>query len=232
MAKSPNFPGFPLGLSHFLEELSRNNNKRWFDTNKDRYERDLRIPALGFIAAMAKPLAAISPHFRAEAKKVGGSLMRIHRDVRFGNDKTPYKTNVGIHFRHESAKDVHAPGFYFHIDLNEVFLGAGVWHPESTPLAAIRTAIAEEPKRWKRVRDGKRFRTAWDLGGDTLKRPPRGYEADDPMIEDLKRKDHIAVTNLSHDDLFADDVVDRVSTAFRSAKPYVGFLCEALKVPF
>lgn len=232
-AAMPNtFPGFPLGLLHFLEELSRNNNKRWFDANKPRYESDVREPALAFITAMEKPLRKLSPHFRVEAKKVGGSLMRIHRDVRFGKDKTPYKTNVGIQFRHEAGKDVHAPGFYVHIDLNEVFLGAGAWRPESGALGDIRTAIAEDPKRWKRVRDGKRFRDVWDLGGESLKRPPRGFDADHPMIDDLKRKDHIAVAHLTHDDLFDPGVVKHVTEAFARSKPYVGFLCEALDVPF
>lgn len=229
---NPTFPGFPLGLLHFLEQLSRNNNKRWFDANKPRYEAEVREPALAFIEAMTGPLKKVSPHFVAQPKKVGGSLMRIHRDVRFSKDKTPYKTNVGIHFRHERAKDVHAPGFYFHIDLEEVFLGAGVWRPESAALANIRAEIAEEPTRWKRARDNKRFRENWDLGGESLKRPPRGFDANHPMIDDLKRKDHIAVTHLTHDELFSPDIIDTVANAFRRSKPYVGFLCKALDAEF
>lgn len=229
---NPSFTGVPLGLLHFLEELSQNNHKRWFDANKQRYEQQVRGPSLAFIGAMAPLLRKVSSHFVAEPKKVGGSLMRIHRDVRFSKDKTPYKTNVGIHFRHERGKDVHAPGFYFHIDLNEVFLGAGVWRPESSALAKIRGAIANEPARWKRARDNKRFRETWDLGGDSLKRPPRGFDADHPMIDDLKRKDHIAVAHLTHDELFSADVVATVADAFRRSKPYVGFLCQALDAEF
>ena len=168
-------------MLHFLEELAQHNNKKWFDANKARYEQEVREPALAFIEAMQKPLAKISPDFLAVPKKVGGSLMRIHRDIRFGKDKTPYKTNVGIQFRHEAGCDVHAPGFYVHIDVNEVFLGAGVWRPASEALLAIRKRIDEEPKEWKRVRDNKRFREKWDLAGDSLKRPPRGFDADHPM---------------------------------------------------
>lgn len=226
------FPGFPLGLLHFLEELSRNNHKKWFDANKPRYESEVREPALAFIEAMAKPLAKISPHFLAVPTKVGGSLMRIHRDVRFGHDKTPYKTNVGIHFRHDAGKDVHAPGFYLHVALDECFLGAGVWRPDSPSLAAIRERIVEEPSRWKRVRDGKRFRAAWDLSGESLKRPPRGYDAEHPLIDDLKRKDHIAMAPLDHDGLFSPDVVATVTDAFKRSKAYVGFLCDAVGQPF
>ncbi|MCA9241330.1 MAG: DUF2461 domain-containing protein, partial [Planctomycetales bacterium] len=142
----PGFSCFPLGLLHFLEELSRNNNKKWFDKHKPRYEREVREPALAFIAAMEKPLARLSPHFKAIPKKVGGSLMRIHRDVRFSHDKSPYKTNVGIHFRHDAGKDVHAPGIYFHIDTSEVFLGVGLWRPEAAALAAIRDSISADPR--------------------------------------------------------------------------------------
>lgn len=224
------FPGFSIGLLHFLEELSRNNHKKWFDTNKERYESEVRGPALAFIEAMQKPLAKVSPHFSAVPKKVGGSLMRPYRDVRFSKDKTPYKTNVAIHFRHESAGDVHAPGFYFHIDVESVFVGIGVWRPESSALAAIRSAIDEDPKRWRRLRDGKRFRERFELAGESLTRPPRGYAADHPAIEDLKRKDHIAVANLDHDDLFAPDIVATVTDAFRRSKPYMAYLCEALGV--
>lgn len=226
------FKGFPLDLLHFLEKLSRNNNREWFTKNKERYETAARTPALEFISAMEKPLRKVSPHFVASAKKVGGSLMRVHRDVRFSSDKTPYKTNLGIQFRHEVGKDVHAPGFYLHIALDECFLGAGVWRPDSDSLGAIRERIVEEPARWKRASTGKRFRDAWDLGGESLKRPPRGYDANHPLIEDLKRKDHIAVAPLTHDDLLALDVVDRVTEAYKRSQPYVGFLCEAVGVAF
>lgn len=231
MGKSA-FPGFPLAMLHFLEELASNNDRAWFTCNKERYEEVARAPALEFISAMAKPLASISPHFVAVPKKVGGSLMRIHRDVRFSADKAPYKTNLGIHFRHEAGKDVHAPGFYLHIALDECFLGAGIWRPDSEALGAIRERIVEEPARWKRARGGKRFTDVWTPSGDSLKRPPRGYEADHPLIEDLKRKDHIGMAQLTHDDLLADDLVERATAAFKRSKPYVGFLCDAVGVPF
>ncbi|MGI9427261.1 MAG: DUF2461 domain-containing protein, partial [Bythopirellula sp.] len=125
------FPGFPLGLLHFLNDLTKHNKRDWFQANKSRYEQELLAPALAFIEAMKEPLGKISPYFQAIPKKQGGSLMRIYRDVRFSKDKRPYKTNVGIHFRHEAGCDVHAPGFYFHIEPDEVFIGAGIWHPDS-----------------------------------------------------------------------------------------------------
>ena len=118
----PLFTGFPKDLNDFFTELEVNNNRDWFADNKERYLQNVAQPALDFITAMEKPLKKISPHFTAVAKRSGGSLMRIYRDTRFSKNKTPYKNNLGIHFRHESGKDVHAPGFYFHYSLDESFI--------------------------------------------------------------------------------------------------------------
>ncbi len=226
------FHGFPADLVKFLSELRRHNKRSWFEANRERYEESVRSPALEFIASMAAPLARISPHFNAIAKKAGGSLMRIHRDVRFSKDKKPYKTNLGIHFRHVAGKDVHAPGFYFHVDPHEVFLGAGIWHPDSESLGNIREAIDEDSSAWKRAKNNKTFRAQFDLAGESLKRPPRGYESDHPLLEDLKRKDHIAVCQWAHDDLLQPTIVQDVIATFRAAKHYMAFLCKAVGVKF
>jgi uncharacterized protein (TIGR02453 family) len=226
------FPGFPEDLVKFLRELSRHNNRTWFEANRDRYETSVRSPALEFIAAMAGPLKKISPNFLAVPKKVGGSLMRIHRDVRFSKDKKPYKTNVGIQFRHAAGKDVHAPGFYFHVDPHEVFIGVGIWHPDSDALLRIREAIDENPAAWKKAKGNKTFVEKFTLGGESLKRPPQGFGADHPLIEDLKRKDFIAGAALEHDDLLEPTIVDQVAEDFRRAKPLMSFLCKAVGVRF
>ena len=108
------FRGFDPSLFEFLEELADNNHRSWFQNNKERYETVVLEPSLAFIREFASRLKTISPYFVASDRRVGGSLMRVYRDTRFGKDKTPYKTNVGIQFRHEFGKDVHAPGFYVH----------------------------------------------------------------------------------------------------------------------
>ena len=231
MAKTK-FPGFPLELLHFLNELSKHNNRSWFQANKSRYEQFVLKPSLEFIEAMVEPLAKLSPHFQAVPKRMGGSLMRIYRDVRFSKDKRPYKTNVGIHFRHKAGSDVHAPGFYFHIEPDEVYLGAGVWHPDSKALSKIRKAIDKNPATWKRAKGGKAFRRRFDLSGDSLQRPPRGYAEEHPLIDDLKRKDHIGICALDHDALFEPSIVKEAAAIFRTAKPYVNFLCDAIGVKF
>lgn len=226
------FPGFPEDLVSFLSELSRHNNRSWFEAKRDRYESNVREPALQFIAAMAAPLKKISSNFNTIPKKVGGSLMRIHRDVRFSKDKKPYKTNLGIHFRHAAGKDVHAPGFYFHVDPHDVFFGAGIWHPDSEALLSIREAIDDDGAGWKKAKSNKAFASKFVLSGDSLRRPPQGFPADHPLIEDLKRKDFIGICRIDHDALFEPTIVEETAEAFRTAKPLMAFLCKAVGVKF
>jgi uncharacterized protein (TIGR02453 family) len=226
------FQCFEPPLLAFLGELEENNDRDWFAANKHRYESDVLAPALAFIAAMGPRLESISKHFIALPQKTGGSLMRIHRDVRFSNDKRPYKTNVGIQFRHVLGKDVHAPGFYVHLEPGVVFVGAGLWRPEPEPLAQIRDAIVAQPKRWQKVCGDPAFVRDWELGGDSLKRPPRGYADDHPLIEDLKRRDFIAARNLTAREIYRRGLPDRLTASFAATKPFMAFLCDAVGVPF
>lgn len=220
-------PSFSSATLDFLRELSANNDRDWFAANKHRYEADVLDPALAFIADMQKPLAKLAPSFAAVPKRVGGSLMRVYRDTRFSKVKTPYKTNIGIQFRHTAGKDVHAPGFYVHIEPDSVFVGAGSWRPAAPMLAAIREAIGEDPKTWHRIVNAKRFRETFELGGETLKRPPRGFDAEHPAIDDLKRKDFIAVAQMAPTDILEPDFKREVAARLRTAVPYMQFLCEA-----
>ncbi len=223
---------FDPSLIKFLKDLKRNNNRNWFNANKQRYEEECREPALAFITALQKPFKKISPHFNPIPKKTGGSLMRVYRDTRFSKDKTPYKSNVGIHIRHEIGRDVHAPGFYFHIDEKEIFIGAGVWHPDNQALKKIRTAIDEDQAKWKRITNAKSFTRLFELRGDTLKRPPREFPADHPLIDDLKRKDHFGLTPLATKELYDKKLVANTIERFAASKPYVRFLCDSLHLPF
>lgn len=222
------FSGFDPSLFRFLRQLKRNNNRDWFTKNKARYEDEVLFPALAFVTAFARPLAGKAPHLQATPKRVGGSVMRVYRDVRFSKDKSPYKTNVGIHFRHEAGKDVHAPGFYVHLAPDECFLGAGMWHPDSQSLARIRLALDEHSKAWKQAIGGKKFRQTWALAGESLKRPPRDWPADHPMIDDLKRKDFIAVRAFDEADACTAGFIRFAETSLSAASPLMKFLCSAI----
>ncbi|MFK8111963.1 MAG: DUF2461 domain-containing protein [Rubripirellula sp.] len=219
-------------LFKFLRQLVRNNNRDWFAENKKRYQEEVLFPAVELVQQLEKPLVRVAPMLAVTPKAHNGSVMRIYRDTRFGKDKTPYKTNVGISIRHQADKNIHAPGIYLHLDPKECFIGAGCWRPESKVLAAILSAIDEDPKRWIRVRDNKTFRSVYDFTGESLKTSPRDYPKDHPMIEDLRRIDFIAVAPLTEADFTSEEVVKLLIDRIKKAKPLMEFLCDAIEVPY
>lgn len=215
----------------FLEELAVNNDRDWFNANKTRYEDYVLDVSLRFILSMQEPLAGIAPHFVAEATRVGGSLMRIYRDTRFSKNKLPYKTNIGIQFRHEQARNVHAPGYYVHIEPGEVFLGVGMWRPEPEPLRQIRERIATRPGEWREAIANRRFRQHFELSGESLTRPPRGFDKDHPLISDIKRKSFIAIERVEPRAVLEPGFQREVETAFEAGNSLMSFLCRAVGVP-
>lgn len=227
----PTTTSFSPKLFAFLRALAEHNDRDWFKARKDEYDAVIKDPALDFINEFAPHLRKISPHFVADSRPVGGSLFRIHRDTRFSKDKTPYKTNTGLHFRHERAKDAHAPGFYLHLEPGQVFMGAGIWRPEAKVANQIREAIADDPKRWRRV-TGKTFSETFALEGDSLKRPPRGFDPDHPLIDDLKRKDFIATTRLTQKQVTSSNFMSEFAGLCATSGPFVHFLCDALGVEY
>ncbi|MBT8396664.1 MAG: DUF2461 domain-containing protein [Gemmatimonadetes bacterium] len=212
----------------FLRDLAKNNNREWFQDNKARYEKDLKEPALQFIQDFSSPLAKISPHFRADPRASGGSLFRIHRDVRFSKDKSPYKTYTGIQFRHERRKDAHAPGFYLHLEPGNCFVGLGIWRPDGKTVKRIREHLVENPKGWKKAVSGVGFKKRLQLTGDRLVRHPRGFDPDHPLIEDLMWKDYIAHAKLSQKSVIDSGFLKEYAAYCRAGRPLMAFFCEAL----
>ena len=223
---------FTPKLFAFLNDLAENNDRDWFKAHQDLYEQYVREPALEFINDFADPLKKISPHFAVDSRTVGGSLFRIQRDTRFSKDKTPYKLNTGMQFRHIAGKDADAPGFYVNLQPGECFVGVGLWRPETKVAYAIREAIAEDPARWKRASRGKRFTDVLEVGGESLKRPPRGFDEDHPLIDDLKLKDFIASKRITQKLVTSDRFMDDFADTCKRSAPFMKFLCEATGVPF
>lgn len=222
----------PKSLFTFLRALRKNNDRDWFAEHKDQYLQNVLGPAVELVAQLQKPLARSAPMLHVVPKAHQGSVLRIYRDTRFSKEKVPYKTNVGISFRHQAGKDVHAPGVYIHLDPDECFVGAGTWRPESSVLASIRSAIDADPKAWKKARDNKAFRQHFDFAGESLKTAPRDYSKDHPMIDDLRRKDFIAIAPISLAEMTGDGIVDLVVSRVKQAKPLMRFLCDAIDVPY
>ncbi len=227
------FAGLPPDYFEFFRELSANNNREWFGENKPRFKQSVQEPLVAFVEAIAPRLAKVSKHFVADPRLNGGSIFRIYKDVRFSKDKTLYKTHGAVQFRHARGKDAHAPGFYVHLAPGEILFGGGIWMPPSPALAKIREAIRSDGPGWRKAVDGSSFKKRFgDLRGEGLTRPPRGFDADDSNIDDIKRKSFFAIENGEEQQACVASFVDDVAAAMIDARPLMRFLCEALDMPF
>jgi len=218
-------------LLKFLNELRAHNNRAWFQKNKKRYEKEVRDPFLRFIEELGPELRKINPHMVADPSPVGGSMMRIYRDVRFSKDRSPYKTYVAAHFWHDKGKEGASPAYYLHFEADGSVIGAGVWHPEPVALKRIRDAIVRDTERWQWVKPegGRGSRCA--MHGESLLKPPRGFNQSHPFIEDIKRKDFTAGSRISDKQICGEDFKDTVVEIFHEMAPFVRFLSEAIGLP-
>jgi uncharacterized protein (TIGR02453 family) len=218
---------FSPDLFKFLGDLRTHNQRDWFQKNKERYEAHARQPFLRFIGDLGPRLHEINPHIVVDPSPVGGSMMRIYRDIRFSKDKSPYKTAIAAHFWHGKGKEGATPAYYLHLEPSGSLIGAGIWRPEPAALKKIRDAIARDSKRWKQVT------SAGELGyckmsGESLQRPPRGYDPNHPLIEDIKRKDFTLGRSLANEDVLRTDFLDTTIQLFEKTAPFVAFLSRAV----
>ena len=218
------FPGFPPEGLKFLRRLKRNNNRDWFLEHKEIYEQQVKIPMTGLVLALGGEMGRFAPELNTDPKL---AIYRIYRDIRFSRDKTPYKTNVGIHFGLEAPRDFDAPGYYLHLEPGSVFMGAGIWHPGADALRTIREAIVRDPRGWKQAR-----RVGLSHDEVALKRPPRGFDPDHPLIEDIKRLSFTTGTEFSVRQACAPDFPARFEASCRRAAPLMRFLARATGLAF
>jgi len=183
------FTGFSDAAFGFLHDLERHNDKKWFEAHRSTYEEELLEPSMAFIEAIGPLLAKFSPAVRAEPK-IGGSMMRIHRDIRFSKDKRPYKDHLDMMFRVGSAKT--SPGYWFRLTSSELILGAGKHMLDKPELERYRKAVGDDRSGGELAKiAAKEARAGFELGGEHYKRVPAGF-ADDHPREALLR--HAGVT--------------------------------------
>ena len=223
----------PKEFLAFLRDLAAHNDKAWFEKNKARYANDVVEPARALVRKLTADLGKAFPHITGSDAKAGGSLTRIFRDTRFGKDKSPYHTHVGMHFWHDRGKKMETPGFFLRIDADEVLLATGQHQPEPQVLEGIRKSIDDDPRGWIKATRDEAFVKAWGgLEGESLKRVPAPYPPDHPFAEDLKRKDFTAFARIPSAEAtkpgFADDVVTR----WKISRPLMTFLCDAAGLPY
>ncbi|MEZ5014754.1 MAG: DUF2461 domain-containing protein [Chitinophagales bacterium] len=210
----------------FLKKLDKNNNKPWFEANREMYEA-ARLNFLDFTTALIKDMSKVDPRVAGlEAKKV---VFRIYRDVRFSKDKSPYKNNMGATLS-KSGKNMQHAGYYLHIQPgNNSFAAAGSYHPEAAALQQIRQEIDYNYSAFKKIITSKAF-TQWYDGIDTfdkLKTNPKGYDADNPAIDILKNKSYIVTTVFRDAEVTAPDFLKKAVQAMKAAEPLVSFLNHA-----
>ena len=231
---SPAFSGFGPEFWDFFDDLKAHNDRDWFQANKSRYQEKVVAPISAFISAIAPGLREISPHYNADPRPNKGSMFRIYRDVRFSKDKRPYKEHAAAQFRHRLGKDAHAPGFYVHLEKGNILYGGGIWVPPGDALARIRQRIAAKPDTWRRViEDPGITKIFGGIHGDSLTRPPRGFDADTPHLQDIKRKSFFAMKNAGPSKIVTKaGFVDEVLETFAAATPLMHFISDAVGVEF
>jgi uncharacterized protein (TIGR02453 family) len=210
----------------FLKALEKNNSKEWFDQNRKTYEQakaNYLLFVEGVLAKMKKVDASL---IDLEPKQC---VFRINRDVRFSKNKAPYKTNMGASFS-KGGKKVQCAGYYFHLEPGASFIGGGFWMPMAPELNKIRQEIDYNAADFKKILGHKKFKNNFGSLGETekLTRPPKGYEADNPMIEWLKLKSFVVMTTVKDDELTDKGLTDKVVDHFEAMMPLVDFLNKAI----
>ncbi len=230
MPAAPRFPGFPKELPRFLAALAKHNEKAWFDAHRDDYEALYVEPAKALVVALAPGLAKLAPGVRAEPR-IGGSIMRIHRDTRFSKDKTPYKTALHLLFTHGEGRLTESPGFFLRIAPEGLGLGAGQFHFDKDRLAAYRKAAAD-PKIGRSLRAAiEKVRKAgpYELPEPHYKRVPRGFDADGPNADLLRQAGLSLFAETKHPAaLFRKDCTKFFLDRFRELRPIPDWIAKQL----
>jgi len=212
---------------NFLKEIKINNNKAWFDANRKQYEE----ARAAFLLSVEKMIAAIST-FDADIANLTAKecIFRINRDVRFSKDKRPYKNNMAAYFNRAGKKGTGA-GYYMHVEPGNSFAAAGIWMPEPADLTKIRQEIDYNFDEWKKITGNKIFNTQFAKGIDisnSLVRPPKGYDEENPAIKFIKLKSFVATKSLPDTTLMSNTFITDLTKTFKSVKPMIDFINRSL----
>jgi len=215
-----------LQVIQFLNELSENNNREWFQKNKKRYDES-REKVLFLTEVVINEIRKFDPDVPLLEPK--DCLFRIFRDVRFSNDKRPYKTNFGSFIAKGGRKSMHA-GYYFHIEPSGSFVGGGIYMPAAEPLKAIRQYIAENGEEFLSLINSKNFIKVYpEMMDDKLKTAPKGYSPDHEFINLLKYKSFAFSSQFDKSQILADNFIEKLVHSFKTLHPVNRFLNDALE---
>jgi len=210
----------------FLRALKRNNNREWFNRRREEYEADVRAPMIALVEQLAIDFRAFAPDLVASPR---ASMYRIYRDTRFSENKTPYKTHVAAVFPCRGLPKHEGAGLYLHVAPNEVWVGGGMYAPQTAQLHAVREHLAANLRRFRAIVESPVFRrTLGGLEGEKLQRVPRGFAKDDPAAEYLKYRQFLAGCEYPAAFATSSRFYAGVLKVFRQVTPLVQFLNEPL----
>jgi uncharacterized protein (TIGR02453 family) len=214
----------PKTLS-FLRSLKRNNEREWFHARRAQYEQHVRTPMICIVERLADDFRAFAPEFVADPQ---ASLFRPFRDTRFSENKAPLKTNIAARFPHRVLGRMNGAGLYFEVAPGWVWVGGGVWAPETPQLQAIREHIAEHHRALARIVQAPAFAKVGGLQGDTLMRVPRGFAKDHPAARFLVFRQFMGIREEAGEFALRRDFYKQLVETFKAFVPLCRFLNEPL----
>lgn len=205
----------------FLKQLKLNNSKEWMDANRKTYEA-AKADYEQFVANVIAGISTFEPALADLTPKQ--CIFRLNRDIRFSENKDPYKSNFGAAFS-KGGKKLPTAGYYVHLEPGSSFVGGGCWMPPADILKKIRQEIDYDLKTFKKIVDQKDFKALYPaIDGERLKKAPQGYEIDNPAIEFLKLKSFTVGHSMKDTDLTGKNAVKDVVHSFKVMKPFIDFL--------
>jgi uncharacterized protein (TIGR02453 family) len=210
----------------FLRQLKRNNNRDWFQTRKEVFEEKLRMPMEMVVDRVNAKLAEVAPDYVTDPKK---AIFRIYRDTRFSKDKTPYKTHLGALFSKRGMAKLSGGSLYFHVAPEGVVVAGGVYFADPKALLQLRNHLSEHHAELGALLKPKSVRLlCGELHGKSLSRPPKGFSADHPAIELLKRKQWYFDLTLDVEEAVKAGFAQNLTKKFQAMLPVVEFLNRGL----
>jgi len=226
---------FTPAALRFLRGLAKNNNKEWFEAHRAEYEGEVREPMRDLIGEMNARMAKFAPEIGGDPKR---SMFRIHRDIRFSKDKSPYKTHAACWFHHRRAAsqvgseaDAGSAGFYFHLEPGRSMVGGGLWMPPRPQLSKLRDAIAEDPAGFDRIAKALTKRYGGLDDESVLKRMPRGFTEDHAAAKWLRYQSFTSGRLLEDAEVTGPGLPVLLAKEFQGLLPLVRWLNGALGLP-
>jgi uncharacterized protein (TIGR02453 family) len=227
MVRTAAAPRFPPETIRFLRALKRNNRREWFQPRKDQYDAQVRAPMIAVIERLAVDFRSFAPELVASPKL---SLYRVYRDTRFSDNKTPYKTHIAAIFPWRGLAKHEGAGVYFHVSPDDVWIGGGMYAPQTPQLQAVREHIAANARRLRRIVEAPAFRRrVGALEGERLQRVPRGFAKDHEAADLLKYRQFLAGRELPAAFATSPAFYRELIAVFRQVVPLARFLNEPLQ---